>query len=74
MCLYIIHFLLTVNYDKMWVQTHFLLLFVNKMYPETYILYYKKWVKLFYKVNLAAFYQFLSDPGVPGVRSMGPDV
>ena len=39
-----------------------------------YILYYKKWVKLFYKVNLAAFYQFLSDPGVPGVRSMGPDV
>ena len=44
------------------------------MYPETYILYYKKWVKLFYKVNLAAFYQFLSDPGVPGVRSMGPDV
>ena len=30
--------LLTVNYDKMWVQTHFLLLFVNKKYPETYIL------------------------------------
>ena len=42
MCLHIIHFLLTVNVNKMWVQTHFLLLFVNKKYPVTYILYYEK--------------------------------
>ena len=41
MCLYIIHFLLAVNYDKTVVQTHFLLLFVNKKYPETYILLWK---------------------------------
>ena len=39
--MYIIHFLLAVNYDKKVVQTHFLLLFVNKKYPETYILYYE---------------------------------
>ena len=37
-CLYIIHFLLAVNYDKKVVETHFLLLFANKKYPETYIL------------------------------------
>ena len=48
MCLYIIHFLLTVNHGKMWVQTHFLLLFVNKKYPETYILLWKGgWFWLF---------------------------
>ena len=48
MCLYIIHFLLAVNYDKKVVQTHFLLLFVNKKYPETYILLWKGgWFWLF---------------------------
>ena len=54
MCLHIIHFLLTVNVNKMRVQTHFLLLFVNKKCPVTYILlwkvkitplsYYKKYI------------------------------
>ena len=48
MCLHIIHFLLTVNVNKMRVQTHFLLLFVNKKYPVTYILLWKGgWFWLF---------------------------
>ena len=48
MCLYIIHFLFAVNYDKKVVQTHFSLLFVNKKYPVTYILLWKEgWFWLF---------------------------
>ena len=54
MCLHIIHFLLPVNYDKMWVQTHFLLLFVNKKYPVTHILPWKGDVIL-------TFYTFCSN-------------
>ena len=48
MSLHIIHFLLAVNHNKLWVQTHFSLIFVNKKYPVTYILLWKGgWFGLF---------------------------